>query len=618
MPTFVHNINSQYRAELIFTQLYQEVSNNRSRVRRTLQVEKLSGDGFRTFSPVAWSLTGGGNESGTWLYDFADYKVKKIFEDEIWVNHDADGGRSFSVSASVSMASPPGGTGTPAGTVTLTTIPRATQPSVGGPLTIQADGGTIEISMPRASSSFRHRLRYSFGNRTGPIAENVGVSFRWTVDTTLLSEIPSATTGVGNIICDTLDADGRRIGQKTVPFRVNAGSEIVPTIGGINLSEAVPEVASAVGAYVQGQTRLNFAVTGAAGAAWSTIQGYAVTVAGQTHEAASGVTAPVGASGVVTVTAKVTDSRGRTATRTQNINVLPWAAPKVSSLKVERANADGLPQDTGTYLRVTVVATVSPLLVAAVQKNALGWRFGTQTKGTTEWAMSAWTVHGDVTMSAWFVVGGNYSDLLAYDALFEVRDIFTQTNPSAAATVVAVGQVLLEFTRDGVGVGKRWERGALDVGGDAYVSGVVSPGNPLLIGYNKGLTSVPSGQWVALNTSFGSGVTILNNGFIFGSGKIDVPRPGIYSVAASVRFPSSVDGGDRLLRIRSVGETVDFGSTWMRLNGGSPYAPSGQKLSAPGLARITTAVVIEVFHNIGNTQTVELENISLAFLREIA
>lgn len=465
MPTFTDLINSQYRAELVIEVLTQEVSNNRSKVRRTVRNRKLDGVGYWTASPYSWSLTGGGSESGSYTYDFTEYTVKTIYTDEIWVNHAADGTREITFSASVSMGGP-GGTGTPSGTVTLPRIPRATQPDVGGAVNA---GSVLEIDLPRASSSFTHTLSYSFEGASGTIATGVGASYDWTVPLSLLNRIPDAVSGSGTITARTYSGS-TLIGTKTVAFTVRAGSTIVPTVPNLTLSEAVSSVASAVGAYVQGQSRLNYTISGAVGAYGSTITAYKLTVAGQTLTGASGLTAALAASGTLNAVATVTDSRGRTASRTIAITVLPWALPKITLLRVQRCLPDGTLNDNGTSLKFTVAATVSSLVVGS-QKNTLKWLARTKQKGSSVWSSTAVTTHSGISLSASFVIS-TYSELIAWDARFEVIDLF---GASAAQTVVSVGAVALDIGPGGMGVGKRWEQGALDVAGQIYQAGKPVP-----------------------------------------------------------------------------------------------------------------------------------------------
>ncbi|CAN7242649.1 DUF859 family phage minor structural protein [Microbacterium sp. LjRoot45] len=459
MATFKDAINSQYDAELVITLVKQEVTNNRSLVRRTVRNRKDEGSGLWSNTGYPWSLSGGGNESGTYTYDFTEYSVKTIYEDEVWINHSADGTRTVTFSASVSMGGPLFGTGTPSGSVTLPTIPRATQPDVGGAVNA---GSVLEIDLPRASSSFTHTLTYSFEGASGTIATGVGSSYDWTVPLSLLNRIPDSVSGSGTITAKTYSGS-TLVGTKSVAFTIRASSSIVPTVSTLTVSEAVPEIASAIGAYVQAQTKLSYAISGAAGVYGSTITAYKVTVAGQTLTGQSGTTAALAASGTVNVVATVTDSRGRTATRTVAINVLPWAPPSITLLKVQRCLPDGTLNDDGTSLKFTVAASVSSL-VNGTQRNTLKWQARTRQKDTTVWTSTALTTHSGIALSATFVIS-TYSELLAWDARFEVTDRFTT---SAQQAVVSVGAVTLDIGPSGIGVGKRWERGALDVAGDIY------------------------------------------------------------------------------------------------------------------------------------------------------
>lgn len=514
MPTFKDAINSQYDAELVITVLRQEVTNNRSRVRRTLRNRKTAGSGFWTNSGYPWSLSGGGSESGSYTYDYTDYSVKVIYEDEIWITHNADGSKTQTFSASVSMGGPLGGTGNPSGTVTLPTIPRATEPEVSGAVNA---GSALTISCPRASSSFTHTLTYKFGSASGTIATGVGTSATWTVPLSLLNQIPDDVQGKGTITCKTYNGS-TLIGTETVSFTVKAGSSIVPSFDSVSLSEAVLWIASEIGAYVQSQSRLAYSINGADGTYGSSITGYKLTVAGQTWTTRTGTTNAVKSSGTVPVVATVTDSRGRTASRTVNVTVLPWAAPKITLLRVQRSKPDGTLDDNGTSLKFTVAAAVSSLTVGS-QKNQLRYQARVKQRGTSVWSSTAIATHTGITLSATFVVG-TYSELLSWDARFEVSDRFTT---SASQLVVSVGSVTLDIGPGGIGVGKRWEKGALDVAGDVYVERLrirstsdafPEGGNPpLMIGDASALNLIiDTNEIMARNDGEVSGISINYDG----------------------------------------------------------------------------------------------------------
>lgn len=465
-------IRAGYSLELTVTQDSQQVDNNRTRARivgKIVRAANYTGRFTDANCSASVTATGRGTIASKSFdgYDFRQYSTLTLINSLVWINHAADGtAQDITFTLRWDEGSPSGGLTDTTVSLTrdFTTIPRATTPSAGS-VTLDNDGATLTISTPRASSGFTHTLSYSFGNASGAIASGVGTSYDWSVPASLLNQLPDSTSGTGTITCKTYSGS-TLIGTKTDTFTVNVASSVKPSVGGITLSEFVSAVASNVGAYVQNQSRLNFAITGAAGIRGSTITAYKLTVDGATYSVASGTTGVIKSSGTVTATATVTDSRGRTASVSQNISVLAWQAPKVTQLKVERCLANGTLNDDGNYLKFTVTASVSSLTVSSTQKNKLEYRARTKLRTNTTWLSTAWTLHSGTSISASFVLeDDDYSELLSWDARFEARDLFAT---GAAQTIVGVGKVLLDIGKDNIGVGKRWEQGVLDVGGDIY------------------------------------------------------------------------------------------------------------------------------------------------------
>lgn len=134
--------------------------------------------------------------------------------------HNANGTGSASFSASIS--SPWGiGTASVSGTITLPTIPRASS--------VTATSAEIEsatsININRASSGFKHTLRYKFGSLTGTIANNVATSYGWKLPTSFYEQIPNAKTGTCTIYCDTYNGS-TLLGTKSTTFTVKTNEEL--------------------------------------------------------------------------------------------------------------------------------------------------------------------------------------------------------------------------------------------------------------------------------------------------------------------------------------------------------------------------------------------------------
>ncbi|MFX3735704.1 DUF859 family phage minor structural protein, partial [Streptococcus suis] len=79
------------------------------------------------------------------------------------------------------------------------TIPRSSSVSVG----IGTIGNALTININRQSSSFKHTVRYAWGNKQVTIATNVDTSTTWTIPLDFTNDIPDSTSGTGTIYVDT-------------------------------------------------------------------------------------------------------------------------------------------------------------------------------------------------------------------------------------------------------------------------------------------------------------------------------------------------------------------------------------------------------------------------------
>lgn len=210
-------------------------SGNYSAVKATIYVRKdndstiltIPTSGTWTYSITVNGSTTSGSISKDVLTDWVElgsYTVAKI-------NHNADGGKTITISGSVT-----GPTGTSmAGKVTsgsksvaLDTIPRASSVSA----TNANIGSKPTITINRASSSFTHTLTYSFGGLTGTIATKTTATSitTWTVPTSFYAKIPNDPSGVCTITCDTYNGT-TKIGTSTCTFTATAAeSACAPSV----------------------------------------------------------------------------------------------------------------------------------------------------------------------------------------------------------------------------------------------------------------------------------------------------------------------------------------------------------------------------------------------------
>lgn len=461
--------NTDYILRLTVNQSSQNIANNTSVVSWSLVIIKGSGSGRWSYNGASWSVNIGGQTSSGSIssYDFRNYSSLTLGSGTKTITHNADGTKTIANSASFTENVINIGNGYCSGNLTLTTIPRASTSSF-TPNPIEA-GQTLTINTNRASTSFTHTLKYSIGAASGTIATGVGASTTWVVPSTLVNQIPNATSGTVTITTETYSGS-TLIGTKNSTFTMTVPASVVPTFTATTASENVAAVTTVMGSgvYVQGVSKLNVAITGAAGAGGSTISSYKIEVAGQTINAASGVTGVIASSGTVAVVGTITDSRGRTATKTTNITVLAYAPPVIDAALTfaRRASSGGVLQEEGTYIRVDLKATVSSL-INSTQRNTLTYRVSTRERGTTTWTVRTTTTPAGISYNSFFTLAAvTFAVDKSWEVLIEVIDKFST---SSLQITVATATVFMHWG-DGLGVGKFYQagRGSMDVLGHIY------------------------------------------------------------------------------------------------------------------------------------------------------
>lgn len=278
------------------------------------------------------------------------------------VPHKADGTKEVNISASFTNNVSPS-SGSASGTMTLTTIPRASQPScVTWPEHTQNvgefGGPPISIHMNRKSDSFTHTVRYAYGDLSGVIARDVTTGVEWTVPLSFMNKIPNATSGSGTIFVDTYSGSNF-VGTKSCGFTATVPASVKPTVTA-TLTDTTEGINATYGQPVAGLSKIK--VTTSASQAYSSpIATTQITIDGATYAANTVTTGLLQNSGYSRVTVVVTDKRGRTGSWEYVMNVQPYDRPWVSMLAVHRTNGDWEENDQGDHVMVTFSAQVSPM-----------------------------------------------------------------------------------------------------------------------------------------------------------------------------------------------------------------------------------------------------------------
>jgi microcystin-dependent protein len=472
----------------------QSIAGNYSDDSWSLTLNCSNRQSYNNYNNVRWDVNiNGSGYGGNFGFDFRNSSSKLIATGTTRVAHNADGTKSISVSGSIgATATSAISSGGVSGTYYQSTIARASN-STFSASTFDA-GDPMTISTNRASTSFTHTLSYTFGAASGTIGTDIGDSVVFTPTLSLLNEIPNSLSGVGEITTQTYSG-ATLIGTTSRSFTLTVPSEIIPTISSISHSENVAQVDSLVGAYVEGITRLNVGIVGGGGAYGSTISSRRITVDEHTINAVSGVTGVISNSGNRTITAVVTDSRGRVGSQALSVNVLAYVPPSINlnTLSMRRAFVNGTLNEDGTYIKISFSAAVQSL-INSTEKNAIRYRISTRPRGDTVWTVVQNTTPGGITVNGTPLIG-TYAIDASWDVLLEAIDIFATT---ASTSTVATSAIFMHWDGGaGLGVGKYREQGQLDVAGDVHSTGQMHQNGGRLVLDEDDLESIVSSQLAA-------------------------------------------------------------------------------------------------------------------------
>ena len=395
---------------------------------------------------------------------------KLIYSVTKTVTHKTDGTRSVKMSGSlvINIQLTYGWVGTVTldeTTFELNAIPRASSITSFPNFTI---GENFTVTISRASSSFTHDLTLKVGTATIKTVTGVATSYTFSLSQAeqdiIYAATPNSTKATVTLFCQTKSGSSNVGPPVSKNATATVPASVVPTFDAIIHSEYVQDVAQKIGKYVQSLSRLNLEIAGAQGAKFSTIKSYQIDFDGVSYNARTATSAAIKGSGNLTVTGKVTDSRGRTATKTVTVNVLPYAPPQITEFSLQRCDEDGTPNLIGEYVRVERVGSVSSLL-NVTEKNSLTYRIKCKERGGSD----IWATVKEETISGVSLTGADViSDFpitKSYDFILEISDQF---NTTFTLGVLSIGTVPLSLSPHGIGVGKVWQQGVLDVFGEIF------------------------------------------------------------------------------------------------------------------------------------------------------
>lgn len=441
------------------------IDRNTSQVRLQLYWE----NGDTKISGVPWEAyidyDGGKRLSNSGTLTVEPNQTAMLIDQEVTVAHDGDGTRTIYYRGEFKNKSNNKVIPINNASLTLTTISRA---SYGADVTAEI-AKPVTINITKREAWMRHSIWVRVGDWEQKIAgDNIDTSYTWTPPIDIANQFPNSTSGQGTITYISY-ADGIERGRDIRKITVNVPTNLFkPGFTGFNLSDTNSVTQNLIPSpthFVSTLSRIKVGFDGARGTSGASITGYyAEIISGNTSAQTNGgiLTVPTTMTDKqMTVRAKVQDSRGVWSDwREQAITVLAYFNP---TLRFE-AKRTGEKLDTITLKRFLKIA---PLSVNGTQKNTTKLTFKTRkvgtdtytTDSTNEWQNISELNGSDVNLN------GKYPADTSWEVLGRVEDKFSYTE---FVITVSTDKVVMSYERDGVGIGKYREMGALDVNGLIY------------------------------------------------------------------------------------------------------------------------------------------------------
>ena len=448
----------------------------------------LNGNGYTTSSSY-WSCIINGTTVTS--NKSADIGGRTLLGTRTWtVNHNDDGTASVGISFSYSNGLNSSGTyttktGSGSATVRLDTIARGSSMSLSrSSATIGSDSITVNIT--RNSSAYKHKVKLILGDTTYLLAENVDTSYTFTPSMSYCNKITTATSGTATVKVETLTGtNGSWIADTTKTLTLNVPSNVVPSVG---ISVVANNQTNGVS--VAGKTTFTVKPVNANGSYGSTITSYSITGGNLNSVSPNGAITDTLNAGDYTFVVKVTDSRGRTAEASKVETVHAYSSPTISA-RAFRCNKDGTESSSGVYIAVNFSWEITNL--ANNNSNAKQYFIQYKTSSASSYTTSVdWTNLSSYSGSMTKVLSQTFSTTSSYNVQLKVKDSFGTTTSTLSVSTISA---LLNIERNGVGVGKIHENGALDVAGTIYMNG-----QPVM----TSLERPASGNWFRGTPSIGS------------------------------------------------------------------------------------------------------------------
>ena len=332
-------------------------------------------------------------------------------------------------------------------------------------------GDSVNFSISKKVASAKHTLRYSWYGLEGKLADNIDTSYRWTIPDSFANDIPNNSSGWGTIFLDTY-VDGKLINTQSKTFTAGLSlNRVKPTFSRIALADATEltrNITQSDRHFVSVLSKIYARFENVQAKYGASITGYFMEIVGNnnTISAPSGTFREISVNKDTQFTLRgyVEDSRGiRSDPYETTITVLNYFSPTLK-FEVVRSGA------TNSTLTIKRFAKVAPLMVNGVQKNPMKLTFTTRKVDSDTETIDSGGAGGNWSQISEFNasnanLGNSYPADTSYIVVGKLEDKFTSVS---FQVTVPSDRIVMSYDKEGIGINKYRERGALDVDGLIY------------------------------------------------------------------------------------------------------------------------------------------------------
>lgn len=363
------------------------------------------------------------------------------------IPHNEDGTKSITIRARITNVADQGDIDWFYGTVTLTNIPRAS--SINS-VNVTELGQPITMNINKKVEGFKHRVWWQI-NDSGWVDLGNGhdTNIQFTVPIDYANRITNSENGSLDVCVRTYQ-DNNQIGEDVYKrgLNIKVPSSIVPTLNAISIAERTAKIAESIpsGNYIKDKSIMRVTAEGAVGVYGSKIVSTEITVDDLVVRSHTG-DFPANKAGILNVTAKVTDSRGRIATKSMTVKVLDYYSPRIIAFLANRTG-----NGTNKTIMANVIANVSPLLIDGVNRNPYTLKIQYSEKKANRW-LDAITFKNESTekINRQIDCGAFYDLAKAYNIRVMIQDKFSDIVDSVL--LVRSSRVLMAWGDNRLAIG---------------------------------------------------------------------------------------------------------------------------------------------------------------------